>query len=154
MSHHMQCEEDGHNPPWLLRLPADMGLLSSSLLYLDLSGLELTRFPLAVTQLVAIRFLDVRKNKFSELPAGLTALSRLTELRLGRVMSDRDPLQLQVKRPLDVRALGDLTGFPALRELTLDFCEVMLSPSLLGAVRHASLANLCFCSAHPAPSVR
>ena len=145
------CDEDGSESPWMLRLPADMGLLSSSLVYLDMNGLALTHFPLALTQLVALRFLDARSNEFAELPAGLTALSRLTELRLGRVMSEEDPLQLQVKRPLDVRALGDLSGLPALRELTLDFCEAMLSPSLLGAVRHASLASLCFCNAHPAP---
>ncbi len=65
-------------------------------------------------------------------------------------MSEKDPLQLHVKRPLDVCALGDLTGFPALRELTFEFCEVRLCPSLLGAVQHASLVNLCFCIAHPA----
>ena len=151
MSHDLLHEDDGNDPACLLRLPADMGLLRPSLLYVDINGLALTHFPLALTQLVAIRFLDARSNEFAELPAGLMALSRLTELRLGRVMSEKDPLQLQVKRPLDVRALGDLSGFPGLRELNLDFGEVMLSPALLGAVRHASLGNLCFCSAHPAP---
>ena len=148
---HDPCDDYDDDSPWLLRLPADMGVLSSSLLYLDLSGLELTRFPLALTQLVAIKFLDASRNEFAELPAGLTTLSRLTELRLGRVIVHEDPLQLQVKRPLDVRALGDLSGFPALCKLTFDFCEVNLSHNVLGAVRHASLVSLCFCSAHPAP---
>ena len=139
------------DPPGLLRLPADMGALKTSLLSVDLTGLVLTRFPLALTQLVALECLRASENDFVALPASITALSKLTELRLGRVMSWSDPLQLSEKRPLDVRALGDLSGFPVLRELTLVLSEVMLSHSLLGAVRHASLASLCFCNAHPAP---
>ena len=86
-----------------------------------------------------------------ELPAAITALSRLTELRLGQSVSQIDPLQLRRKRPLDVRALGDLSGLPALCELRFDWCEVMLCGSLLGAVRHARLASLFFCNSHPAP---
>ena len=135
----------------LLRLPADMGVLASSLLHLDVSMLQLPQFPRAVTQLVALEFLDASGNEFVQLPAGLTALSRLTELRLGRAVSETDPVQLREKRPLDVRALGDLSGFPALRVLTLDLCEAKLCHSMLGAARHASLACLCFGSAHPAP---
>ena len=54
------------------------------------------------------------------------------------------------KRPLDARALGDLSHFPALCRLYFSFCKVMLSPSILGAMRHASLTTLCFCIAHPA----
>ena len=48
-------------------------------------------------------------------------------------------------------ALGDLSGFPALCELSFSLCDVMMCESLLGAVRHASLASLTFCVAHPAP---
>ena len=151
MTHRHECGEHLRDPPRLLRLPADMGVLRSSLLHLNISGLRLPRFPPAVTQLAALECLDVSWNLFAKLPAGITALSRLTELRLGRVMCSLDPLQLEETRPLDVRALGDLSGFPALRELTLDFCEAKLCPSLLGAVRHTSLASLCFRSAHPAP---
>ena len=145
----MPSENDAGDRSGLIRLPADMGLLSSSLTHLTISGLK--QFPLPVTQLSALECLDASGNLFAKLPAGITALSRLTELRLGRVMSEEDPLQLRVKRPLDVRALGDLSGFPALRELTLDYCEAMLCSSLLGAVRHASLVSLCLRIAHPAP---
>ena len=60
-------------------------------------------------------------------------------------------MQLHDKRPLDVRALGDLSAFPALRELTFDFCEVILSHSMLETVRHSSLTTVCFCNAYPAP---
>ena len=151
MSQDMLDDEEIECHPGLLRLPADMGVLASSLLHLDLSMLQLRQFPRALTQLVALQFLDASGNEFVELPAGIAALSRVTELRLGRVVSDEDPLQLLVRRPLDVRALGDLSGFPALRVLALYFCEAKLCLSILGAVRHASLACLCFGSAHPAP---
>ena len=136
---------------WLSRLPANMGSLSSTLLKLDFSGHCLADFPLALTQLTALECLDARENEFAVLPAGITALSRLTELRLGRCVLSNDPAQVHEKRPLDVRALGDLSGFPALRELTLALCEVTLCRSFLGAVRHASLASLRFSVAHPAP---
>ena len=142
--------------PGLFRLPADMGAMRASLRHLHIGMLGLPRFPLSLTQLVALESLDATENHFAELPSGITALSRLTELRLGRVLDDddppivNDPLRLH-GQPLDVCALGDLSGFPELRKLTFEFCRVMLSPSLLGAVRHASLAVLCFETAHPAP---
>ena len=135
----------------LSRLPANMGSLCATLLHLDCSGQGLTQFPLALTQLVALNCLKADWNEFSELPAAITALSRLTELRLGRDPNWKDPLQLHGKRPLDVRALGDLSGFPALRELEFGYCEVRMCDSMLGAVRHASLASITFRVAHPAP---
>ena len=133
--------------PGLFSLPADMGALKASLLHLQISFLGLPRFPLALTQLVALESLDATENHCAELPAGITALSRLKELRLGRLRGHSNPLQL----PLDVRALGDLSGFPALRKLTLKDCQAMLCPSLVGAVWHASLATLCFYTASPTP---
>ena len=135
----------------LATLPADMGSLTLSLRHLSISGHGLTRFPLALTQLVALECLNACGNEFAELPAGITALSRLTELKLGRIMSHDDPVQLQTKRPLDVRALGDLSAFPALCALGFSNCEVLLCESLLGVTRHASLTSLTFHNAHPAP---
>ena len=90
-----------------------MSALSSTLHHLDISGLRLAQFPLALTQLVAL--LNAKVNAFTQLPAGITALSRLTELALGRLISSEDPLQLQRKRPFDARALGDVSSFPAAR---------------------------------------
>ena len=133
------------------RLPADLGQLSMALTHLNLKGLGLPQFPLALTQLAALECLQASWNEFAELPAGITALSRLTELRLGRLPSSKDPLQLHVKRPFDARALGELSCFPALRELSFALCEIVLCESLLGAVRHASLASLTLWAAHPAP---
>ena len=133
------------------RLPADMGSLSSALLHLDFSGHGLTQFPLALTQLVALECLNACENDFSELPSAITALSRLTELRLGRYASFGNRLQEHEKCPLDVIALGDLSGFPALCELSFQTCEVKLCDSMLGALRHPNLASLIFTFAHPAP---
>ena len=137
-----------------LRLPADMGPLSSTLLHLDINGHMSTRFPRSLTQLVALEHLNAVGNGFAKLPAGITALSRLTELMLGRVSAYyEDPLGEgeHGARPLNARALGDLSRFPGLRNLTFDSCEVMLRRSVVSAARHASLTSLCFCNAYPAP---
>ena len=132
-------------------LPSVMGSLSSRLHHLDVSGHGFIQFPLALTQLAALQCLRAARNNFAHLPAAITALSRLTELTLGRLVSMEDPLQLKVKCHLDVRALGDLSSFPALRVLTFGCCEVLVCPSILNAVQHASLTSLSFRLAHPAP---
>ena len=143
---------DSCAPARPLRLPADMGLLSLSLMHLNIRGLRLPQFPLALTQLVALECLHANGNEFAELPAGITALSRMKELKLGRVHCFDNHLQLHEKCPLNAVALGDLSGFPALCKLTFSFCEVKLCKSLLGgAVRHASLACIFLHFAHPAP---
>ena len=134
---------DGGACMWLSRLPADMGSLTSALRQIRLRGLGLTHFPLALMQLVALEHLDAESNEFAALPAAITALSRLTELVLGRGF-DGDMLQQHTKRPLDVRALGDLSAFPALCRLSFSYCEVMLCEAVLGAVRHASIERIAF----------
>ena len=135
----------------LAMLPADMGSLRCTLLHLSCSGHGFTHFPLALTQLVALECLRVTRHNLAELPAGITALSRLTELSLGRITPWQNLLQEQERLPLDVRALGDLSSFPALCDLSFQSCEVKLCESLPGAVRHTSLASLSFDVAHPAP---
>ena len=132
--------------PWLRRLPADMGSLSTGLLHVDFGGHGLTKFPLALTQLTALKCLWAGGNDFERLPAGMTALSRLTALTLGRGFP---AAHVPVKR-LDVRALGDLSGFPALRALSFSYCEVLFCDSLLSSEQLPSLTHLFFGSAHPA----
>ena len=136
---------------WLTRPPADMGSLTSSLKHISFCGHRLPRFPLALTQLVALEHLDANWNGFAEVPAAITALSRLTELVLGRY----EPL-LETPQPyeqciVDVRALGDLSGLPALCRLELSFCEVIFCESVVGAVWHATLTRLVFGVTYPAP---
>ena len=136
----------------LARLPADMASLSSTLLHLSFRGAGLIQFPLVVTQLVALQHLDAYDNAFAVLPAAITALSRLTELVLGRGCGVAcDMLQQNERRPLDVRALRELSAFPALCRLSFSYCEVVLCKSVLGAVRHTSLASIAFIVSHPAP---
>ena len=50
-----------------------------------------------------------------------------------------------------MRALGDLSGFPALCTLSFDSCKAVLCKSMQGASRHARLTSLSFRLAHPAP---
>ena len=138
---------DGDNDAYL---GLSRGSLSSALLHLHLRN-GLTHFPLVLTQLVALEHLNLDGNQFAELPIAITALSRLTKLVLGRLLVDDDVVQLCEKRPLNVRALGDLSGFPALCKLSFCFSEVTLCESMLGAVRHASLASIAFVASHPAP---
>ena len=141
------CEPCGGTAcPWLSRPPADMGFLESSLLHLTCHWLGLNQFPMALTQLVALQHLNASGNDFAEVPAAVTALSRLTELVLGQCARSSS-----LSLPLDARALGDLSGFPALRKLTFFFSEVLLCESLLGAVQHAKLASISFISSNPAP---
>ena len=151
MLYHSNGCRGGGAHPWLSRLPADMGALSSSLLRIDITGQGLTQFPLALTQLEALECLRASGNEITELPTAITALSRLTKLTLGRSVSYNDPAQLLVKRTLDVCALGDLSGFPQLTRVTFCACEVVLCKSFLGAVRHPRLRRLAFLCAHPAP---
>ena len=143
--------DDDELDPGPLRLPGDMGSLRSTLLHLDINGHTGTRFPRSLTQLVALEHLDATGNGFAKLPAGITALSRLTELILGRILVCDGHPQLHGKRPLDARALGDLSRFPGLRKLSFESCEVMLRRSVVGAARHTSLTSLCFDEAQPAP---
>ena len=151
MVYHSDACRGGGAYPWLSRLPADMGALSSSLLQIDISGQRLTQFPLALTQLQALECLRASGNEFTELPTAITALSRLTHLKLGRLVSNNDPAQVHEKRTLNVCALGDLSGFPSLIKVTFCLCEVVLCKSFLGAVRHPRLRRLAFLYAHPAP---
>ena len=94
---------------WLSRLPADTGSLSSTLRHLTFAGYRLTQFPLALCHLVALDYLDADRNDFAVLPAAITALSRLAVMVLGR--RPEHPTWPSHPHPLDVRALGDLSGF-------------------------------------------
>ena len=141
----------GHHVGLPPRLPADLGSLRSTLQHLDFSGQGLAQFPLAVTQLVTLECLNAEHNEFAVLPAAISALSRLTELTLGRIECSYDPLQGYEASPLDVRLLGDLSAFPALRTMTFEGCEVLACNTIPGAARHPCLVDLWFRYAHPAP---
>ena len=134
-----------------------MGSLSTTLTYLDFGGHWLTRFPHVVMQLGALKVLIATNNDFAVLPPAITALSRLAELRLGRIMPPVDPQHIvpfidpERRPPLDVRALGSLSSFPALRRLSLAACEVIVRESFSVAAQHPAIEKISFRQAHPAP---
>lgn len=68
-----------------------MGSQGLTLVHFNFNGFGLSQFPVALTQLVALKCLRATRNEFAQLPAAITALSRLMELRLGRMMSGEDP---------------------------------------------------------------
>ena len=68
-----------------LGLPLLPSYMCPNLLHVSLAGHGLAQFPLVLTQLVALEHLDASGNSFAELPNAITALSRLTELALGRM---------------------------------------------------------------------
>ena len=116
-----RCRRGAHL--WLPNQPANS---LSSVVHLDISGHELTQFPLALTRLAALKYLNACANAFAELPTAITALSRLTGLNLEQVLSRGKARQLHELHPLNVRALGDLSAFPALCLLRLGYCKVLL----------------------------
>ena len=71
---------------WVSRLPADMGLLSSSLVRLSFSSHKRRYSLLGLMQQVALKPLECG-NEFATVPAAVTALSMLTELTLGPAAS-------------------------------------------------------------------
>ena len=73
---------------------------------------------------------------------------RLLEPRLKRVTSIGDAAQLHEQRPVDVRVLGDLSGFPILCNLSYGMCGVKLCEAARDAVRHASFTLRFFSVVH------
>ena len=133
-------------------LPAGMGTLRPTLLRLDLSGVNLRSFPLAVTQLTALQCLQASENSFAVVPDEITALGRLETLELGRRGKPVDNLLRGAPvNDIDASALGDLSPFPLLCTLSFARCKVMLSGTFVAAAGHGRLANLLFGNAHPAP---
>ena len=72
---------------WVPRLPADMGLLSSSLVRLSFSSHKRRYSLLGLMQQVTLKPLKAGGNEFATVPAAVTALSMLTELTHGPAAS-------------------------------------------------------------------
>ncbi len=80
----------------------------ASMFDLTLSGHSLRAFPPGILAMSRLGMLDLSCSHFERLPEGVSALTGLRELRLGR-----HPLQwLAIGGALDARALGSLAGFP------------------------------------------
>ena len=75
-------------------------------MHIDIVGHGLTHFPLALTQLVTLQSLMACGNDFAEVPAAIRALSRLTQLSLGRMpayLTEPDHKMLQSGRLMRAR---------------------------------------------------
>ena len=83
---------------------------------------------------------------FEQLPEGVSALTALEELRLGRHAAG----ELEIGGSLDARALGSLAGFPNLCELGFSCC-VLICPSFQASAAHPRLKRLQLDTSYPAP---
>ncbi len=91
--------------------------------------------------------LNLGGNCFEQLPEGMTALTALETLCLGRHSASPD----EVGGALDARALGNLAGFPALRSLSFVTCSVQFCPSFQAVAAHPCLESLELWTSYPAP---
>ncbi len=82
---------------------------------------------------------------FEQLPEGVSALTALEELRLGRHAAG----ELEIGGSLDARALGSLAGFPKLRRLSFANCSVLFCSHFLAAAAHTRLERLELRASHP-----
>jgi hypothetical protein len=117
----------------------------ASLSRLSLTGHNLPVFPPVILTASRLTHLDLSPSCFEQLPEGVSALTALEELRLGRHAADRR----EIGGTLDARALGSLAGFPNLRSLGFATCSVLLCPSFQAAAAHPRLTRLELETSYP-----
>jgi len=127
-------------------LPAGGAPCSASLSRLSLPGHNLPVFPPGICAMTRLMHLDLSPSCFEQLPGGVSALTALEELRLGRHAAGCQ----EIGGTLDARALGSLAGFPALRVLSFATCSVLLCPSFQAAAAHPCLQKLELDTSYPA----
>jgi len=89
--------------------------------------------------------LDLSGSCFEQLPEGVSALTALEELRLGRHATG----DLEIGGSLDARALGSLDGFPKLRKLSFANCSVLFCSHFQAAAAHPRLERLELSASYP-----
>jgi len=119
----------------------------ASMIGLTLAGHNLPAFPLGIFSMARLVYLDLSHSCFEQLPEGVSVLTGLQDLHLGRHAAG----ELEVGGRLDARALGSLAGLPNLRELGFNNCSVLLCPSFQAASAHPRLERLHLDTSHPAP---
>jgi len=131
-------------------LPALGAPCFASLTSLSLAGHNLPVFPAGVLAMSCLKHLDLSHGCFEHLPEGVTVLTALEELRLGRYADFRNGLQCMTGGSLDARGLGSLAGFPCLRRLSFNNCCVLFCPSIQAAAVHPRLERLRLRSSYSA----
>jgi hypothetical protein len=127
-------------------LPADGAPCFASLTHLTLAGHNLQTFPPGILAMRHLKHLDLFCSCFSELPQGMTMLTTLEVLHLGRHSADwKEP-----GGDVDACALGNLSRFPNLYELYFENCIVQFCPGLEAAASHARLRRLILSISYPA----
>jgi len=127
-------------------VPAGGAPCFASLTHLTLSGHNLAVFPPGVLAAVRLAHLDLSLCCFEQLPMGVSALTALTELRLGRHAAGG----LLIGGRLDARPLGNLACFPKLRILSFANCSVIFSSDFQAAAAHPRLERLELETSYPA----
>jgi hypothetical protein len=123
-----------------------------SMLSLTLTGHNLRAFPPGILGMKCLKHLNLSRCCFERLPEGVSVLTGLEELRLGR-----HPMgELEIGGAFDARVLGSLAGFPRLNSLGFKSCSVEFATSIQDAADHPRLQRLQLCTAYPAvgPSSR
>ncbi len=125
----------------------------TALTSLSLAGYNSPVFPLGILAMSRLKHLDLTHGYFEHVPEGVSVLTALEVLRLGRY---NGPCEWgtygvgHIGGSLDARALGSLAGFPRLRCLAFKNCCVLLCPSIQAAAVHPRLERLRLRSSYPA----
>jgi len=119
----------------------------ASMVNLSLAGHNLAIFPPGILAMSRLRHLDLSHCCFEQLPVGVSALSALTGLRLGRHSGGAT----EVGGSFDARALGTLASFPNLRGLEFSNCRVLACSDFQAAAAHPRLERLQLDASYPAP---
>ncbi len=106
-------------------------------------------WPAGVLAATRLTQLDLSANSFEQLPEGVSVLTALQELSLGRRTAD----DMEIGGALDARALGSLTGFRKLRSLGLANCSVLFCSDFQAAAAHPCLERLQLHASYPAPGL-
>jgi len=131
-------------PVW--SLPACASACVASWTDLTLVGHNMFTWPACVLAATRLAHLDLTRNCFEQLPEGVSVLTALQTLSLGRISAS----ELEIGGALDARALGSLARFPALRELSFADCSVLFGPSFQAAAAHPRLQCLELSTSYPA----
>jgi len=149
LSHLLQDPDVGGVPRGALPVagvPAGGAPCFASLTHLTLSGHNLAVFPPGILAAVRLAHLDLSLCCFEQLPVGVSALTALTELRLGRHAAGG----LLIGGRLDARPLGNLACLPKLRILSFANCSVLFASDFQAAAAHSRLERLELETSYPA----
>jgi hypothetical protein len=110
----------------------------ASLTRLALEGHNLPVFPPGILAATRLAHLNLSFCCFGQLPKGVSVLTGLEELHLGR----HSMVAMEVGGAFDARALGSLTRFPHLHNLSFANCSVLFCSDFQAAAAHPCLE--CF----------